>query len=337
MVRKQSKLIRELKGIFMNGQEQARIELLIPVFNEASVIEAHLRQIVDTAAVIEPDCRLTMLIIDDGSTDGTPDALVRFCQNEPRARWLGFTRNFGKEAAVQAGLEHAEGDAVILLDSDLQHPPVLIVQMVQLWRNGAKVVEAYKAHRGQESLSSRLFAAGFYRLFHSLADLDLRGQSDYKLLDWLVVVQYRQLQERGRFFRGLIQWMNYPTARIPFSVPERAGGSSRWNQLKLLRYALHNITAFSAIPLQFVTWCGLVSLVIGVIFGGIALFQKWQGEALDGFTTLILLLIFFSGAIMLSLGVIGHYLGRIHEEIKNRPFYVLRPETSSTNEKGNLP
>jgi glycosyltransferase involved in cell wall biosynthesis len=321
----------------MNTQTQASIELLIPVFNEATVIEEHLRQIIDTAAAIEADCRLTLLVIDDGSTDGTPDALARFCLNEPRARWLGFTRNFGKEAAIQAGLENAEGDAVILLDSDLQHPPELILQMVQLWRGGAKVVEAYKADRRQESLSSRLFAVGFYRLFHSLADFDLHGQSDYKLLDWLVVVQYRQLQERGRFFRGLIQWMNYSTARIPFSVPERAGGSSKWNQIKLLRYALQNITAFSAKPLQFVTWCGLASLVVGVIFGGVTLFQKLQGHALGGFTTLILLQIFFSGAIMLSLGVIGHYLGRIHEEIKQRPIYLLRPEALSTKEIGNLP
>jgi glycosyltransferase involved in cell wall biosynthesis len=313
----------------MNSQPP-RIELLIPVYNEARVIEENLRKIVAIAAAIEPDCRLTILIVDDGSKDGTPDALARFCQTESRARWIGFTRNFGKEAAVQAGLENSDADAVIILDSDLQHPPELIPQMIQLWRSSAKVVEAYKTHRGQEKFSSKLFSSGFYALFHMLTGLDLRGQSDYKLLDRIVVDELLKLHERGRFFRGLIQWMSYPTARIPFVVPKRAGGNSSWNQLKLIRYALHNITSFSAIPLHLVSWCGLFTLVISVLFGGVALFQKWKGQAADGFTTVILLQIFFSGALMLSLGVIGHYLGRIHEELKRRPAYVLRPDSHST-------
>ena len=316
----------------MNEKNQ-RIQLIVPVFNEAVFIEEHLRQIVDTAKIIEPECRLTILIIDDGSTDGTPDALTRFCESEPRAKWHGFTRNFGKEAAIQAGLEYADGDAIILLDSDLQHPPELIPQMVLLWRSGAKVVEAYKTHRGRETLKSRLFATGFYLLFQTLAGLELRGQSDYKLLDQLVVKQLLTLQERGRFFRGLIKWMNYPTARVPFSVPERAGGNSSWNQIKLLRYALNNITSFSSVPLHIVSWCGLVTIVVGMVLGGVALFQKWQGHAADGFTTVILLQIFFSGIIMLSLGVMGHYIGRIYEEIKHRPSYVFRPDSHSTENK----
>ncbi len=298
------------------------IELVIPVFNEGAVIEAHLRKILDTALTYEPGCRL--LVIDDGSRDDTAEKLARFCSGEPRARWLGFSRNFGKEAAIQAGLEHCDADAVILLDSDLQHPPELIQPMVQLWQSGAKVVEAHKTHRGNESLSSRLFATSFYLLFRVMAGLDLRGQSDFKLLDRSVVEAYRALKEHGRFFRGLIQWMNYPTARVPFTVPERAGGNSSWSQLRLLRYALNNITAFSVVPLQFITWLGVTSLLVGLLFAIIALVQKWQGQALDGFTTVILLLIFFSGALMVSMGVLGHYLARIYEEIKHRPNYVLR-------------
>ena len=306
-------------------QEPAHIELLIPVCNEASVIETHLQRILDLAKDIEPRHRLTLLVIDDGSRDGTAQALERFCAKTPQARCLTFTRNFGKEAALQAGLEHTRADAVIVLDSDLQHPPELIPRMVELWGRGIKVVEAHKTLRGNESLASRLLARAFYRLFHALSGFDLRNQSDFKLLDRCVVNQYRQLSERSRFFRGLIQWMNYPTARLPFTVPERSGGCSSWSRIKLFRYALHNITSFSALPLQLASWCGLLCLIVGVAFASVSLVQKWQGNALDGFTTVILLQIFFSGALMLSLGIIGHYLARIYDEIKHRPAYLLAP------------
>lgn len=313
----------------MNSATAPVIELIIPVFNEGPVIEAHLQEILQRATPEEPAAyRLKLLAIDDGSSDDTREALDRFCSREPRARYLSFTRNFGKESAISAGLDQVsdDADAAILLDSDLQHPPDLIPRMVELWRCGSKVVEAQKSSRGRESLSSRLFAAGFYRLFRLLAKLDLQGQSDFKLLDRAVIDQYRHLHERGRFFRGLIPWMGHPAAQISFEVPERAGGGSRWSRLKLLRYALHNITAFSATPLQFISWCGLVSIFVGVVFGALAFIQKIRGEALDGFTTVILLLIFFNGTLMLSLGVIGHYLARIYEEIKHRPGYILRAD-----------
>lgn len=317
-----------------NRQKRTHIELLIPVYNEASVIEAHLQKILDVARAIEPNHRLTLLVINDGSKDATADALIRFCMKMPNARYLTFTRNFGKEAAVLAGLEQTQADAVIILDSDLQHPPELIPRMVELWERGIKVVEAHKEQRGQESLVSRLLAATFYRLFSMLSGLDLRNQSDFKLLDRCVVDQYCRLGERSRFFRGLVQWMNYPTARLLFSVPERSGGSSSWGRIKLFRYALQNITSFSAVPLQLVSWCGLLCLIVGVAFACISLVQKWQGNALDGFTTVILLQIFFSGALMLSLGIIGLYLARIYDEIKRRPSYLLSPEPSSREMSG---
>lgn len=321
----------------MNSAAVPVIELLVPVFNEEPVIESHLQEILKRAAPEAPaDYRLKLLVIDDGSSDGTREALDRFCAGEPRARYLSFTRNFGKESAISAGLDQVsdDADAAILMDSDLQHPPELVPRMVKLWRAGSKIVEARKSSRGRESMASRLFAAGFYRLFRLLAKLDLQGQSDFKLLDRAVVAQYRSLHERGRFFRGLVQWMGYPAAHISFEVPERAGGNSRWSRLKLLRYALHNITAFSATPLQFISWCGLISILVGVVFGALAFVQKIRGEALDGFTTVILLLIFFSGALMLSLGVIGHYLARIYEEIKHRPGYILRSDEPAAQGNG---
>lgn len=309
----------------MSNAETQTLTLVIPVYNEASVIAAHLSEIVVQAKPPGADYEIELLIVDDGSTDGTPQVLAEFCRAHPFGSHIGFTRNFGKEAAIQAGLDHARGDAVVVLDSDLQHPPALIPRMVELWRGGARVVEAYKTHRGRESVAAGLLANGFYRVFRRIAGLDLHGQSDYKLLDRVVVEQYRGLQERQRFFRGLIHWMHFPAARVPFEVPERAGGDSRWSRIGLLRYALRGITAFSSAPLALVTWCGFLTLIVGAAFGALALIQKMQGDALDGFTTVILLQTFFSGALMLSLGIVGHYLARIYDEIKGRPGYILHP------------
>lgn len=298
--------------------------LVIPVFNEGKAVYANLQVIAAAATGIEPECSLQMLIVDDGSTDGTVKELARYCSDEKRARWIGFTRNFGKESAIHAGLDHADADAVIVMDSDLQHPPELIPQMVALWKKGLPVVEAWKSGRGKESFASRIFAAAFYALFGYFSGLDLRGQSDFKLLDRRVVLEYRRLSERRRFFRGLVQWLNYPSARLPFVVPPRAAGQTSWGRWRLLRYALGNLTSFSALPLQLISWMGVLTLAVGFVIGSISLYKKWAGVALDGFTTVILLIVFASGVLMLSLGIIGHYLAKIYEELKLRPHYVLK-------------
>jgi len=306
------------------SNEHPTVSLVIPVFNEGGVVRAHLRTIAAAASVIEPECSLEILIVDDGSSDETAAELERFCEEEPRARWIGFTRNFGKEAAIHAGLDHADADAVIVMDSDLQHPPELILQMVTLWKQGVLIVEAWKADRGKESVASRFYAAAFYALFGYFSGLDLRGHTDFKLLDRRVVEEYRNLPERRRFFRGLVQWMNFPSARLPFAVPPRTGGQTNWGRWRLFRYALDNLTAFSALPLQLVSWMGGLTLALGLVIGGISLYKKWAGIALDGFTTVILLVIFASGVLMLSLGIIGHYLARIYDELKRRPHYLLK-------------
>ena len=174
--------------------------LVIPVFNEEKVIYDNLQVIAAKAAEIEPECSLSLLIVDDGSTDGTVEELARYCAEDKRARWIGFTRHFGKEAAIHAGLDHADADAVIVMDSDLQHPPELIPQMVALWKKGLPVVEAWKSERGKESFASRIFAAAFYALFGYFSGLDLRGQSDFKLLDRRVVLGIPPIVRAAAFF-----------------------------------------------------------------------------------------------------------------------------------------
>lgn len=304
--------------------ETPLISLVVPAYNEEAIIRANLAAILEAAA--GDWYRLELIAVDDGSQDATSAEIAEAASSDPRIQLVSFTRNFGKEAAILAGLAHAKGDATVVLDGDLQHPPQLIPRMAALWRQGVYVVEAIKGDRGNEAISNSLFARGFYGLFRRFAGLDLRGHSDFKLLDRMVVDAYLDFPERHRFFRGIIGWAQYPSAQLPFSVPERAGGgASHWSKLKLLRYAVNNITSFSSLPLKLVSYLGLITLVFGAIVAVISIMQKLEGKALDGFTTVNLLIIVIGGAILLSLGIIGHYIARLYDEIKGRPPYLIKP------------
>lgn len=307
------------------------VSLVVPLYNEEKHAYNNLRAILAAAETSWTEVEL--IAVDDGSRDLTVKEVQRASEQDPRISLVAFTRNFGKEAAIHAGLEQARGEVAVVLDSDLQHPPTLIPQMLELWRGGAFVVEAVKSHRGVESLSGKLFARTFYFLFRYLAGLDLAGHSDFKLLDRQVIDTYLAFPERHRFFRGLIGWAKFPSAQVPFSVPERAGGTSQWNKLKLIRYAINNLTHFSSLPLRLVTYIGLVTLCIGAAVGIVSLVQKFRGVAIDGFTTVNLLIILMGGAILLGLGIVGHYLALIYDEIKGRPNYLIRPwKKDSLNE-----
>jgi dolichol-phosphate mannosyltransferase len=299
------------------------ISLVVPAYNEEEIIFDNLLAILKAAE--GKDHVLELVAIDDGSRDGTAAEIERASYADPRIRLVSFTRNFGKEAAIHAGLAEAKGEAVVVLDGDLQHPPALIPQMIAFWRQGLYVVEAVKADRGNEAMHEGLFARAFYALFRQFAGLDIAGHSDFKLLDRTVVDAYLAFPERNRFFRGIIGWARYPSAQIPFSVPERAGGGSQWSKLKLLRYAINNITGFSSLPLKLVSYVGAVTLAFGFVIGVLSLVQKLEGKALDGFTTVNLLIIIIGGAIMLSLGIIGHYVARLYDEVKGRPPYIVKP------------
>ncbi|WP_222932410.1 glycosyltransferase family 2 protein [Allochromatium humboldtianum] len=294
----------------------------MPVFNEAVSIRRNLAIIL---AAVDDESDIELIAVDDGSTDATSLELARAARDDPRIRPLYFTRNFGKEAAIHAGLVASKGACAIVLDADLQHPPALIPEMLRHWRSGFAVVECVKVDRGDESWLARVYAQSFYWMFRHFAGMDLRNHSDYKLLDRAVVELYHALPERRRFFRGLIHWAGYPTARIPFEVAERELGASRWSRLRLLRYAIDNLTSFSSLPLHLITALGFMTLALGVLIGFNSLYQKFMGVALDGFTTVNLLLIIIGGSLMIALGIIGHYLGRLYDEIKGRPPYLLKP------------
>jgi len=303
------------------------LSLVIPLYQEQASLAALLPALETALAGVTDSWEL--IFVDDGSTDGTWETVMELQQHAHLTlRALRFNRNFGKEAAITAGLENARGRAVVVMDADLQHPPSLLPQMIRVWREGTiKVVEAVKTDRGKESALSRLQSAAFYRILHTLSGYDLAGHTDYKLLDREVVDAWLALDERNRFFRGLVAWLGYPTATLPFAVPERATGGSRWSWTGLFGFALTAVTSFTTRPIYLATTAGLVFAVIAFFLALQTLFNWASGGAVTGFTTVILLLLIIGSIVLLSLGVIGEYIARIYIETKKRPLYTLREST----------
>lgn len=315
-----------------------RLCLVMPVYNEEAGLPQAVPRILAAARQAAPEARVTLIAVDDGSRDASAECLARLAAQHPQLRVLRFTRNFGKEAALQAGLDHGlahtDAEVFVTLDADLQHPPELLGEMLECWRRGALVVEAVKRDRGQEGWLRRQLARGFYRLFTRLSGIALEGATDFKLLDRRVVHDLQRLAERTRFYRGIVPWLGYPSAQLPFDVPPRAAGRSVWGWWGLTRYAWRNLTAFSSVPLQLVTLAGALGLVTGLLLAAKALYDKLSGQALSGFSTVILLQVIFGSLLLLSLGVIGIYLARIYEEVKRRPPYVLdRPPADRPAER----
>lgn len=300
------------------------LSVVIPVYNEGNQIEKTISAISGYLDGISDDYQL--VIVDDGSSDQTWQVLKNLADQNHHLQAIRFSRNFGKEAAIMAGLTKAVGDACIIMDADLQHPPELIPEMVRLWKEGAEVVEAVKEDRGKESSFSRVGASLFYKTMHRLSGFNLENASDFKLLDKKVVRSILQMPEKETFFRGMSVWVGYSRSEVRFRVPERETGKSKWSLLKLIRLALNAITSFSSLPLQFVTIIGVLFLIGSVILGVQTLVMKLRGLAIGGFTTVILLLLIIGSCLMISLGLIGMYIARIYNEVKARPRYIVSEE-----------
>lgn len=297
------------------------VSVVVPAYCEAEHIGSSLATI--AAEARKTGLAFEIVAVDDGSTDGTWDELRRLGRDMPELRAVALSRNFGKEAAMLAGLETAAGDAVVVIDCDLQHPPTLIPRMVELWRQGYQVVNGVKADRGAEGALHGLAARLFYRWAERLARTRLSGGADFKLLDRRIVDLYCQLPERNRFFRGLVSWMGFRQIDVPFEVQDRVAGETKWSAGRLALLAADVVTSFSAAPLQAVTALGLLTFAVAVVVGAQTLYTKATGGAVEGFTTVILLMLFLNAAVMVSLGIIGQYVGKIYDEVKNRPRYLI--------------
>jgi len=311
----------------------ASFTIIIPVLNEGSRLTANLLEILSRARQLEKH-NWKLVVVDDGSSDDSVQAIVAAREQAPEIDLICFTRRFGKESAIHAGLLHCRDiDAAIVMDSDLQHPPQLIAELVRAWESGAKVVNAIKVRRGKETHTRNLLTRLYFALFKRFTRLDIKGDTDFKLLDQEVIRAYRRFPESERFFRGLVRWMHFHSRDVEFDVPEQSGAAkSSWSNPALLRYALSSITSFTALPLQIVTLLGGLSLIIAVVFGSIALFDKITGNAVDGFTTVILLILLLGSILMISVGLIGTYIGKIYDEVKRRPSYFIDYQKSSIDD-----
>lgn len=298
------------------------ISVVIPLYNEGANLPAFLSDV--KAALDKTGFPFELILIDDGSPDNTWKVVSDEAGTLPAIRAVRLSRNFGKELAVCAGLERARGDAIVLMDGDGQHPPALLPDMLRLWQTtGADIVEAVKIKRGPESLSGKFGALLFYIILNKLSGFDLKGASDFKLMNRKATNAWLELQERNVFFRGMTAWLGFTTVRIPFEVARRSAGKSSWSYLKRLRLAVTGLTAFSSFPLQLVTLAGALFFVFALLLGAQTLYLKLAGRAVSGFATVILLELIIGSSLMISLGIVGEYLARVYEEVKGRPRYVV--------------
>lgn len=305
----------------------ALLSIVLPSYNEEQNIANTARVLGELLEKEQIDYEL--IFVSDGSKDATYAEILKVAATNPRIKGAEFSRNFGKEASIFAGLSLALGDAVIVMDCDLQHPPQVIPQMWKLWQEGYEVVEGIKLSRGKESLAHKLSAGLFYKIMSSLIKMDMNASSDYKLLDRKVVDVLLELPEKNTFFRALTFWAGFKTTTVEYEVQERAYGQSKWSLLSLMKYAITNATSFSTLPLQLVTIMGMISILFSIILAIQTMIKYLSGTAVEGFTTVILLVLIIGGFIMLSLGIIGHYIARIYEEVKGRPRYIISKVTDN--------
>ncbi len=306
------------------------LSVVIPAFNEEE-------NIANTARVVQENMKhaqipYELIFVSDGSKDATFAKVAALALEDPRIRGLEFSRNFGKEAAIFAGLEAARGGCAVVMDCDLQHPPKTIAEMYRLWEEGYEIIEGVKNTRGSEPAIRRGFAHGFYKIISSLTGFDMENASDFKLLDRKVVDILLDMPERRTFFRALSFWVGFKTCQVRYDVAERAYGKTKWSFFGLTKYAVSNIVSFSTKPLAAVSYMGGISVIAGLILGIQTLIRWAAGKSLEGFTTVILLLLLIGGGILIGLGIIGTYLSAIYQEVKGRPRYIIRQDTEKLQE-----
>ena len=301
-----------------------RLSIVIPLYNEEAVLPLLVARLDGILAGL--DCETEVILVDDGSRDGTHAMAREIARRDPRYRLLSFSRNFGHQAAITAGLDFADGDAVVIMDADLQDPPEIIGRMVALYRQGYDVVSAQRESREGDGPWKRATASAFYWLMRRTVDERVKSEvGDFRLLSRGAVQALRGFREQHRFMRGLVAWLGLKEATVPFARGPRAAGTTKYPTLKMAGFAWTAITSFSGLPLRLGVLAGLLLTMLGGIYFVYAAYRALVVQAtVPGWTSLVFLQIFFSGAILLSIGLMGEYLARIYDESKRRPLYVLR-------------
>ncbi len=309
-----------------------KLSVIIPVHNESANIAPLCERLLPVLNRVTPAWEV--VFVDDGSLDDTLDIIKGISQTEPRIGAISFSRNFGKEIAIAAGLDHVRGDGVVIMDADLQHPPEMIESFVERWREGFLMVYGQRTDRTDETRVKRGFAQLFYRLFSRFGEIPLpEGAGDFRLIDRKGVEVLRALGEKARFSKGLYAWIGFKATGVPFVVEERRFGTTKWSFRKLFRFAFDGIAAFSTVPLRIWTYIGFLISFLAIATAVYFMIRTLLfGTDLPGFPSLIVSIMFFSGIQLMSLGIVGEYVGRIFAEVKRRPLYVVAERVGAAAE-----
>lgn len=275
-----------------------------------------------------------IILVDDGSANTAWNEIADLAQKYDNVVGIAFSRNFGKESALCAGLDEARGDCAVCLDADMQFPPEVIPEMYKLWEQGYEVVEGIKKQRQKEGIMYKLSAGTFYSVLKKTSDIDLKNSSDFRLLDRSAIEAWKSMPEKQTFFRGMSSWVGFKRIQYEFEVADRVDGESKWSLKSLVKLAVDAVTSYTAAPLYVATFCGLIFFLFAVIMGVQTLYMKIRGAALGGFTTVILLQLLIGAVLLLGLGVVGIYIKKIYEEVKGRPRYIVRRIVGREKENG---
>jgi polyisoprenyl-phosphate glycosyltransferase len=305
---------------------QRLISIVIPVLNEAGNLDALITRV--TAVLGQLPERWEIVFVDDGSTDSTLSQLRAHHLRDSRITAISFSRNFGKELAIAAGLTYVRGDAAIIMDADLQHPPEVALKFVEKWREGFDIVFGDRIDRNTDGPFRKLYAQAFYRLFNFLSRSDIpSGAGDFRLLDRKAIDAMNLFKEASRFNKGLYSWIGFKSIGIPYQVADRVGGFTKWSFRKLIRFAIDGLTSFSTLPLRVWSLLGLTISLLAIIYASIILIRTIVfGTDTPGFPSLIISVMLLAGVQLISLGVLGEYLGRVYEEVKHRPLFLVAEE-----------
>ncbi len=301
------------------------ISIVVSAYNEEDSIDALYTQLTSHLETIH-SVKYEIIFVNDGSKDATKSKIINLLAKDSNVKLVDFVRNFGHEMAMTAGMDYALGDAVIFMDADLQHPPELIAQMVEYWQKGTDIVLTRRTENLQQTYFQKLRGRVFYKILNALSDFEIPAQApDFRLIDKKYVRVVKQMKESNRMFRGLISWIGVENKKeIAFEAPDRYAGESKYDYKKLMKLAIDSVLSFSIKPLRFAMYIGIISILICSILGGYMVFDYLTNEHYQttGFATTVLVVIFLGSVQLISLGIIGEYIGRIHIESKNRPLYV---------------
>lgn len=300
-----------------------KIDIVVPVYNEQEVLPLFYKRI--KQAMEASNVSWSVLFVNDGSSDDTQAEIEKLNQQDARIGYISLSRNFGKEYALTAGLDHVTGDAVVVIDVDLQDPPELIPDMIQHWQSGYEVVFATRKQRHGESFAKKATASLFYRIMNMMSRIEIpKDTGDYRLLSKKAYMAVRQLREHSRFMKGLFAWVGYSQKQVFFEREPRAAGTTKWNFTKLWRFALDGVTSFSYMPLRFATWIGVTVASMAFIYGVVIITKTLLfGTDVPGYPSLMVIVLFLGGIQLMALGIIGEYLGRLFQENKQRPLYLI--------------